>query len=70
MANDTNADEYLVDEKRAAKMLGFTRRFLQARRIRGGGPPFIKISPRAVRYRLTDLEQWVEARVRINTSNE
>lgn len=59
----------LVDEKSAAVALGLTPRFLQARRQRGDGPPYVAISKRAVRYRLTDLENWAAARLRKSTSD-
>ena len=61
-------DSRLLDENEAAGMLGFTPRFLQARRIRGDRPPFIRISSRAVRYRPSDLRAWLEQRTRTSTS--
>lgn len=59
---------YLVSEKEAAQFLGFTIRFLQARRVRGNGPRFVKISSRAIRYRVSDLKEWVEGKLRTSTS--
>lgn len=35
---------------------------------KGDGPPFIKIN-RSVRYRVTDLRQWIEAH-RVNSTSE
>lgn len=62
------SENQLISEKEAAVFLGFTPRFLQARRIRGGGPQFVRISRRAIRYRIRDLEKWIEERMRMNTS--
>lgn len=60
----------LLDERDAAEYLGgFTPRFLQARRLTGDGPAFIRISSRAIRYRVRDLDEWVEARKRTSTSD-
>ena len=59
----------LLTEEEAAAALGFTARFLQARRHRGDSPPFIKISARAVRYRPEDLAEWVAKRRRFSTSD-
>ena len=59
----------LLTEADAAELLKFTRRFLQARRVRGDGPPFIRISSRAIRYRREDLLAWLEQRVRTSTSD-
>ena len=61
-------DRLLLSEKEAAAIIGFTPRFLQARRHRGGGPAFIRISQRAVRYTRHDLEKWIDERRRASTS--
>ena len=58
-------DPALLTEADAAKLLTFTPRFLQARRIRGNGPPFVRISSRAIRYRRSDLLAWIEDLVRM-----
>ena len=59
----------LLTEAEAAERLGFTARFLQNRRARGDGPRFVRVSARAVRYRLTDLEAWAAERLRTSTSD-
>ncbi len=59
----------LLTEAEAAELLGFTPRFLQNRRTRGDGPPFIAISARAVRYLPEDLRAWAEQRRRSSTSD-
>lgn len=66
--NDTNFPDRLLTEKQAARYLGFTPRALQNWRLRGGGPAFVKVSTRAVRYRLSDLAGWVNQRIRLNTT--
>jgi predicted DNA-binding transcriptional regulator AlpA len=58
----------LLTEDEAAQLLGFTPRFLQQRRYRGDGPPFVRISARAVRYRVGDLQGWAAERIRTSTS--
>ena len=60
---------YLLTEVEAAKLLKFSPRFLQARRVRGDGPPFVRISCRAIRYRRSDLLTWVESRIRTSTAD-
>lgn len=59
----------LLTEKEAAELIGFTPRFLQERRFRGGGPPHIKVSARAIRYRPQDLADWAAERVRTSTAD-
>lgn len=65
---DTDPDA-LFTESQAAAFLKFTPRALQMWRYRGGGPQFVKISSRAVRYRRRDLLEWVEARLRTSTAD-
>lgn len=62
--------EQLLTERQAGDLLGLTPRALQAWRYRGGGPKFVRISSRAVRYRRRDLMEWVEERVRNSTSED
>ncbi len=57
----------LISEKPAADFLDLSTRSLQGFRYRGGGPKFIRISARCVKYRRIDLQQWVEARLRSST---
>lgn len=65
---DPDHFDCLLNERQAAEFLGFTIRALQAWRLRGGGPLYVKVSARAVRYRRRDLMAWTEARLRANTS--
>ena len=50
----------LINEVEAAKFIGYTVRALQNWRVRGGGPVFIKVSARSVRYRRRDLIAWAD----------
>lgn len=58
----------LINEKEAAAFLGYTIRALQNWRIRGGGPKFVKVSARSVRYRFRDLLAWSESLIVSSTS--
>ena len=59
----------LIDEKAAAAFLDLTDRTMQAMRQRGGGPHYIRLSSRCLRYRRVDLREWADARVRTSTSD-
>ncbi len=59
----------LLSEVQAAALLNFTPRCLQAWRQRGGGPPFVRVSARAIRYRRRDLTLWAAARLHVSTSD-
>lgn len=57
----------MVRTEQAAQILDVKKSTLEAWRCRGGGPPFIKYG-RAIRYRETDLQAFIESRVRRNSS--
>ena len=57
-----------IDEHRAAQFLSLNHRTLPRWRLRGTGPPLIRISSRCVRSRDRDLYAWVQARLRSSTS--
>ena len=59
----------LLNEREAAAFLGYTIRALQNWRLRGGGPTYVKVSERSIRYRRRELMAWVEERLRTSTSD-
>ncbi len=67
LTHDNLADQ-LMNEREAAGMLCYSVRALQNWRHRGGGPKFVKVSARSVRYRRRDLLAWIDARTIANTS--
>jgi predicted DNA-binding transcriptional regulator AlpA len=62
------SQEQLLNETQAADILCYSVRALQNWRHRGGGPRFVKVSARSVRYRYSDLVAWIESRTVSNTS--
>ena len=58
----------LLTEEEAAAFLGYSKRALQNWHHRGDGPPYIRISERAVRYRRRDLIDWCEELTMEHTS--
>lgn len=61
-------DELLRPDETAA-VLKFSVRTLEAMRLRGGGPLYIALSRRAVRYRRSDIDAWIASRERRSTSD-
>ncbi len=64
----------LFDEGKAAVYLGgeggaLSKKTLQAMRVRGDGPMFVKIG-RLVRYRQSDLDQYIDSRAVRSTSEK
>lgn len=68
MQNHTQNPNALVNEKEAASILCYSVRALQNWRHRGGGPRFVKVSSRSVRYRRADLMAWIDERTIAHTS--
>lgn len=60
----------LLTTEQAAQYLGVSKAFLERDRWAGARIPFIKIGTRSIRYRLSDLEAYVEASIRTNTCEE
>lgn len=58
----------LLTEQAASKRLAVEARTLQQWRVRGVGPPFVRVSRRCVRYREADLNSWVAERIKRSTS--
>lgn len=60
-------EDDLLTEVEAAQLRRQSVRTLQAERVRGGGCPFVKLG-RSVRYRRSDVQQFIEANVKASTS--
>ncbi len=58
-----------VKEEAASEFTGLTRAWLRRARVYGGGPPFTKVN-RTVRYKLSDLEAFMDSRKLNNTSQQ
>ena len=68
-ANSDGFWHELINEKNAGAFLNLTDRTLQGLRQKGGGPRFIRLSSRCIRYRRIDLKQWADEHVRASTSD-
>jgi len=62
-------NEKVMTEKQASDYLQLTTRTLQAWRYRGGGPKYIRVSSKCVRYRQSDIDKWLAERVASSTSD-
>jgi len=60
--------EQLLTTAEAAKHLTVSKAFLERDRWAGARIPFIKIGSRAVRYRMSDLNEFLNQQVRTSTS--
>lgn len=62
--------DQLLNEHDAAELLGYSVRTLQKWRVVGGGPKFVKVSARSIRYRVKDLLDWIAERTISSTSDQ
>jgi excisionase family DNA binding protein len=65
----TVSGDVLLREGDAASLLNLSTRTLQDWRVRGGGPKFRKLG-RSVRYRLEDVQAYVNENVHQSTSEK
>jgi len=66
---EKNPTKLLLTTIQAAEILSLKPRTMESWRFCGRGPRFIAISTRAVRYRLSDITEWIDAHARISTSD-
>jgi hypothetical protein len=52
----------------AARYIGLSKSTLEKSRLYGGGPPFVRVTSRAIRYRVQDLDAWMHDRLVGSTS--
>ena len=57
----------LLTPAEAGTLLGLTPAALAQLRYTGGGPAFIKLTAKAVRYQQCDLDAWIAGKKRANT---
>jgi predicted DNA-binding transcriptional regulator AlpA len=58
----------LIDQAAAAEYLGVAPKTMAQWRFRGDGPKYVKLSPKCVRYRKSDLEDYTEQRTVAHTT--
>lgn len=64
---ELNGGERLLTPKDAADRLGLSPSWLAKARMRGDGPPYLKLG-RSVRYGERALAKWTRTRTRVSTS--
>ncbi|WP_081659415.1 AlpA family transcriptional regulator [Thioalkalivibrio sp. ALE17] len=60
--------DHLLNTSQAAQFLGVSKAFLERDRWAGARIPFIRVGSRTVRYRLNDLNDYLERQVRRSTA--
>lgn len=60
----------LLNTPAAAAYLGVSKAFLERDRWAGAKIPFVRIGRKAVRYRVSDLDFYIQSKVRTSTSDQ
>lgn len=63
------ADSELLTPEETAAQLKISQGYLARLRVEGGGPRYVKLAKRVVRYRPVDVRDYVVARLRASTSD-
>lgn len=63
----TTDPDLLLSQQDVAPLLGLSTKTLEAWRVRGGGPKFVRVG-RLIRYRRRDIQDWLQARTVSSTS--
>ncbi len=62
-------ESIVLNPEEVAAYLGVSKSFLMKARVTGNTPPYVKIGG-AVRYRVNDLEEWLNQNTRRSTSQD
>ena len=60
----------LLTTQQASEYLGVSKAFLERDRWAGAKIPFVRVGLRAVRYRIADLEAFLDSRIRMSTYDQ
>jgi len=61
-------DDVLLNTRQLADWLNLSMQWAEIGRVKGYGPPFIKLGPRYVRYRKGDVRAWLRNRAHASTA--
>jgi predicted DNA-binding transcriptional regulator AlpA len=61
-------NQTILTPKQAAALLNLSTSWLAKQRLKGGGPPYIKMGG-AVRYNTSILQEWMRGKQRLSTSS-
>jgi len=64
-----NLPNRLLTTRQAAEFLGLSESALEKYRVVGGGPRYLKLGHKIVRYAPQELKNWSMARVYMSTSD-
>jgi predicted DNA-binding transcriptional regulator AlpA len=70
LTQEVESGRDLLTTKYLAEFLSVSVQWLEIGRSRGWGPPFVKFGPRRIRYRKSDVINWLNERKSYHTTSE
>ncbi len=67
-ASEQESPARYFNTRQAAAYLNLSHQYLEIARHKGGGPQYIKLA-KAVRYRLEDLDEWMDSHTQKHTAD-
>ena len=61
-------NDEMLDTKAVAAWLGIAPITIAKGRCTGLGPPYVRLTPKAIRYRKSDVEKWLNEQTFSNTA--
>jgi predicted DNA-binding transcriptional regulator AlpA len=58
-----NRGSHVIDSNQLAERFGTTPQAIYSWRVRGEGPPFVRMPGNRIRYRVADVEAWENSRL-------
>jgi predicted DNA-binding transcriptional regulator AlpA len=52
----------LIDSRQLANWFGVSKLWVELGRTKNYGPPFVRLGPKLIRYRIGDVSRWLDAR--------
>ena len=65
---EAGSADQLLTTPQAADWLAVSTQFLEIGRVKGYGPPFVALAPRAIRYKRGDVLEWLRGRTHSSTA--
>jgi hypothetical protein len=62
--------DQLIDTARFAQLACLSECYARQLRVMGGGPRFIKLTQKTVRYRIGDVLDWISSRPIVSSTSE
>jgi predicted DNA-binding transcriptional regulator AlpA len=62
LAAQCPGDADLIDSRQLANWFGVSKLWVELGRIKNYGPPFVRLGPKLIRYRKSDVVKWLESR--------